>query len=90
MWNDSDIKILGACAIDRLFYDMANAEIYRNNPEGNYEELNKLIIPQVRNLTYEIWNESGNPFTVLNNYIDKVDKIIKNAKNEVQKAKKES
>lgn len=90
MWNDSDIKVLAQCALARLFYDMANAEIYRNNPKQNFEELEKLIKPKITELLYNIWNESGKPYEVLNKYLDKIDQIINSAKNEVQKAKKKS
>lgn len=83
MWNDSDIKVLAQCALARLFYDMANAEIYRNNPKQNFEELEKLIKPKITKLLHNIWNEDGDPFEVLNRYIDKIDQIIKSAKHEI-------
>ena len=90
MWNNSDIKVLAQCALARLFYDMANAEIYRNNPKQNFEELEKLIKPKITKLLYSIWNENGEPFEVLNRYIDKIDQIINSVKHEVQKVKKKS
>ena len=80
MWNNSDIKVLAQCTLARLFYDMANAEIYRNNPKQNFEELEKLIKPKIAKLLHNIWNEDGDPFEVLNRYIDKIDRIIKSAK----------
>lgn len=83
MWNNSDIKVLAQCALARLFYDMANAEIYRNNPKQNFEELEKLIKPKIAKLLHSIWNEDGDPFEVLNRYIDKIDRIIKSAKYEI-------
>lgn len=83
MWNDSDIKVLAQCTLARLFYDMANAEIYRNNPKQNFEELEKLIKPKIAKLLHSIWNENGEPFEVLNRYIDKIDRIIKSAKHEI-------
>nr|DAM35262.1 MAG TPA: hypothetical protein [Bacteriophage sp.] len=90
MWNNFDIKVLAQCALARLFYDMANAEIYRNNPEQNFEELEKLIKPKITKLLYSIWNENGEPFEVLNRYIDKIDQIINSVKHEVQKVKEKS
>ena len=83
MWNNSDIKVLAQCTLARLFYDMANAEIYRNNPKQNFEELEKLIKPKIAKLLHNIWNEDGDPFEVLNRYIDKIDRIIKSAKHEI-------
>ena len=83
MWNNSDIKVLAQCALARLFYDMANAEIYRNNPKQNFEELEKLIKPKIAKLLHNIWNENWEPFEVLNRYIDKIDRIIKSAKHEI-------
>lgn len=83
MWNNSDIKVLAQCVLARLFYDMANAEIYRNNPKQNFEELEKLIKPKITKLLHSIWNENGEPFEVLNRYIDKIDRIIKSAKHEI-------
>lgn len=83
MWNNSDIKVLAQCTLARLFYDMANAEIYRNNPKQNFEELEKLIKPKIAKLLHNIWNENGDPFEVLNRYIDKIDRIIKSAKHEI-------
>ena len=90
MWNNFDIKVFAQCALARLFYDMANAEIYRNNPEQNFEELDKLIKPKITKLLYSIWNENGEPFEVLNRYIDKIDQIINSVKHEVQKVKEKS
>ena len=83
MWNNSDIKVLAQCALARLFYDIANAEIYRNNPKQNFEELEKLIKPKIAKLLQSIWNENGEPFEILNRYIDKIDRIIKSAKHEI-------
>ena len=83
MWNNSDIKVLAQCALARLFYDMVNTEIYRNNPKQNFEELEKLIKPKIAKLLHNIWNENGEPFEVLNRYIDKIDRIIKSAKHEI-------
>lgn len=83
MWNNSDIKVLAQCTLARLFYDMANAEIYRNNSKQNFEELEKLIKPKITKLLHNIWNEDGDPFEVLNRYIDKIDRIIKSAKHEI-------
>ena len=83
MWNNSDIKVLAQCTLARLFYDMANAEIYRNNPKQNFEELEKLIKPKIAKLLHNIWNEDGDPFEVLNRYIDKIDRIIKSAKHKI-------
>ena len=83
MWNNSDIKVLAQCALARLFYDMANAAIYRNTPKQNFEALEKLIKPKITKLLHNIWNEDGDPFEVLNRYIDKIDRIIKSAKHEI-------